>query len=104
MSAGATALWKADQTESFSIGNCGEQAPVAFKYLLHHTDAKEVSILNVGDNHALLVIGASRSELESARSRRGTFRLDEPPDCRARRYFAILGTRTRFPLPNGPVR
>lgn len=102
MSAGADALRWADQAEAFGMGNCGEHANVAFKYLLHHTDAKEVSTLDVGDNHVLLVIGASPSELESARSDRGTFRLDSPPNLPEQAVFCDPWHHEWFPASAWP--
>lgn len=102
MSAGAAALWQADQAEAVGMGNCGEQAHVAFKYLLHHTDAKEVSILAVGDNHHLLVIGANPSELQSAQSRRGTFRLDEAPQLPEQTVFCDPWYHEWFPASEWP--
>ncbi|MCW8061196.1 hypothetical protein [Agrobacterium tumefaciens] len=104
LSADAAVLWQADQAEAFGMGNCGEQATVAFKYLLHHTDAKEASILAVGDNHHLLVIGASRSELQSAQSRRGAFRLDEAPQLPEQTVFCDPWYHEWFPASEWPNR
>jgi hypothetical protein len=102
LSAGAATLWRADQAEAFGMGNCDAQADDAFKYLLHHTDAKEVSLLAVGDNHALIVIGASPSELESAKSARSTFRLDEAPKLPEQAVFCDPWDHEWFPASEWP--
>lgn len=102
MSAGVAALWTADKFEEAGIGNCGEQARVAFKYLLHHTDAKEVSTLNVGDNHQLVVIGASRSELENAASRHSTYSLVIPPSLPEETVFCDPWYHEWFPVSEWP--
>jgi hypothetical protein len=102
LSKGAALLWEADHHEAHGMGNCGEQTAVAFKYLLHHTDAKEVSVLSVGDDHVLLAIGASPSELKKAQSRRGTFRLDEPPQLPEQTVFCDPWYHEWFPASEWP--
>ena len=102
LSADTAVLWEADQVERFGMGNCGEQARVAFKYLLHHTDAKEVSLRSVGDNHVLLAIGASPAELGSAQSGRGTFRLDEAPKLPEQTVFCDPWYHEWFPASEWP--
>jgi hypothetical protein len=102
MSSGAASLWCADQAEAFGMGNCQSHSAVAFKYVLQHTDAREASILSVGDDHHLLVIGASPSELESARSERGTFRLDQPPRLPEQAVFCDPWYHEWFPASEWP--
>jgi hypothetical protein len=102
MSAGAAALWQADHVEAFGMGNCGEQSLAAFKYLLNHTDAKEVSILFVGDNHDLLVIGASPSELASSRSAWGSYSLDRAPPLPEQAVFCDPWRHEWFPASEWP--
>lgn len=50
-------LWNASQSEASGIGNCGEQASVAFKYLHEKTKNTTFSLCKLGHNHELVVIG-----------------------------------------------
>ncbi|MCF1457233.1 MAG: hypothetical protein LPH21_06600 [Shewanella sp.] len=61
-------------TEQSGIGNCTEQAAVGFRYLCNRTQCKVFTLVSVGLDHAFLVLGAGKHEVE------GYYRLNQAPN------------------------
>ena len=57
------ALMAADEVENSGIGNCGEQASVAYKYLFNRSDADLFVLAGLGRNHEFVIIGASADQV-----------------------------------------
>ncbi|MCF1456606.1 MAG: hypothetical protein LPH21_03275 [Shewanella sp.] len=60
-------------TEQSGIGNCVEQAAVGFRYLCNYTRCEVFTLVDVGLDHAFLVIGAGNYV-------EGYYRLNKAPD------------------------
>jgi hypothetical protein len=60
-----------DRAEKAGVGNCGEQAHLAFKYLYNRRDTDLFAVVSFGPDHALIVMGVPPEKLRGVFSVKG---------------------------------